>query len=377
MIIVHVIGGLGIGGAEKLLQRLILEMGRDDPSQRHVVVSLSCIGAVGQTLIANGVEVHSLGLSSLATLPVAFFRLRKILVEIKPDVVQTWLYHADFIGGMVARACGVGKIFWGVHSTNLSIGVSKATLALRYICALLSYLIPTAIVCVAEAARDAHARVGYSKSRMIVIPNGFVLPNLNSRLAQRHSTRSALWGNDDVFVVGSIGRFNADKDPRSFVEMARLVASRFPSARFLMVGRGLEETNRQLTDWINATGHADRFRLVGEQRDIGRFLFAMDAFCLHSITEAFPVVVGEAMAAGVPCVVTDVGDIRTLVGSSDWVVPHSEPAQMADALTRLIEMPDQARHKLGLAGRARVESMFSLELMCSRYVHLYMMTPTR
>ncbi len=177
--IVHIIGSLESGGAEHLLWRLAKNLREKSYDCHQVVISLTTTGTIGRAMIQDGITVYALGLSQFLGLPFVFLRLVRLLSQLKPAAVQTWLYHADAIGGIAARLAGVKKIFWGVHSTRLNIGVSLMTRILCRTCALLSYFIPTKIVVVAEAARIAHASLGYDKSRMVLINNGFTLPSIS------------------------------------------------------------------------------------------------------------------------------------------------------------------------------------------------------
>src|SRR5690606_5143753 len=143
--IVHIIIGLNVGGAELMLKRLVLNSNNLE-NFHHEVISLTDLGIVGQDLESAGIRVHTLGMNSLISLPRMYFKLVKLLKIIQPDVVQTWMYHADFLGGIAAKYVGVKKIIWGIRTTDVTKGGSKLTVILRSICAKLSYSVPTNIV---------------------------------------------------------------------------------------------------------------------------------------------------------------------------------------------------------------------------------------
>jgi glycosyltransferase involved in cell wall biosynthesis len=356
--VVHVIIGLEVGGAELMLRRLLLTQ-RSQGEPPATVVSLTRLGPVGQRLRDDGFEVIALGMRTPLGAPRAWWRLRALLRQLKPDLVQTWMVHADLIGGLAARAANVRAVVWGVRTTDFSVN-PRATRAVRWLCARLSATVPHTIVCAAEASRRAHVQAGYDASRMTVIPNGFDLDAGRPDAAAGAALRAELGLPLDKPVVGCVGRFHAAKDYANFVAAAGHVAERQPGCRFLMVGRGIEPANPTLRAWIDASGHASAFVLAGERRDVVACMSAMDVFVLASRSEGFPNVVGEAMAAARPCVVTDVGDAAALLGDTGRLVPAREPQALASAVCELLELPADRRRALGEAARARVTEEFSL-----------------
>lgn len=365
--ILHVIAGLAVGGAETALFRLVA--GESGGAYRHIVVTLTPGGAVARALVDAGIELHEL---DLRRNPVrGFAQLIRLLRRVRPDVVQTWMYHADLLAGVAARMTGCRNVIWGIRTTELTAGDARTTAWIRAICARLSHRVPAAIVCVAEAARGAHVRDGYDASRMSVIPNGYDTTALAPSPDARTRLRAACSIGAHDLVVGTVGRFNASKDPGNFVAAAGLLAAQHPRLRFMMVGRGFDAANAELAHWIERTGCPDRFLLLGERMDVAGCLSAMDVFCLPSRAEAFPNVVGEAMAVALPCVVTDVGDAARLVADTGVVVPRENAAALAAGIASLLQLTPQARQELGRAARARIVASFSLERSREQFHALY------
>ncbi|CAN5787304.1 glycosyltransferase [soil metagenome] len=338
-----------------------------------VVVSLTTLGPIGERLRAEGIRVHALGMRSLADVPRVTLQLARLLRAERPAIVQTWMYHADLIGGISTRVA-IGRqaaIVWNVRTTHIIAGTARSTGVIRSLCARLSRYLPDAIVCAAEASRRAHAEIGYDSARMVVIPNGFdVHAAVSSRATRRAQRASIGWGDVEV-VVGFVARFNSYKDPETFVRAAAQVAGRYPSARFLCIGLDMDGSNSELMSWINATGCADRFVLLGDRHDVPQWLSALDVFCLSSRSEGFPNVVGEAMAAGIPTVVTDVGDAAALVGETGVVVRKEDPGALADGIIQVLSMSEVSRTRLGDSARARIVQHYSLRGVCKRYESLY------
>jgi len=365
--VLHVISGLAVGGAETALYRLIVQFRGSD--YEHTVVALTPGGGMIARFVDAGIPVVVLDVRHA---PAAHFaQLVRLIRTLRPDIVQTWLYHADFLGGLAACIAGNRKVIWGVRTTDVDGGCARTTALVRRACASISGWVPHTIVCVAEAALRAHARIGYDTGRMTVVGNGFDLAQLFASETDRCSLRGrCCFGADDI-VVGTLGRFNLDKDHANFVAAAGRLAALDARARFLMIGHGLDAANPVLARWIGATGHAERFVLLGERADVAVCLAAMDIFCLSSRTEAFPNVVGEAMAMGLPCVATDVGDVAVLLADTGVVVPKADPDALAHGLADLIARGPVHGRQLGQRARERIRAAYNMRGVRARFESIY------
>lgn len=368
--ILHIIVGLEIGGAELMLSRLVGALA-DHPHQTHEVVSLTTVGTVGKALRKQGVAVYELRMLSTFGMAKALIQLVRLIRRIKPDVVQTWMYHADFLGGLAARFAGHRAIIWGIRTTDVAAGGARATAIVRKACAMLSHVVPRAIACAAEASKKTHIGLGYDASKMMTIPNGFEFSKLKATESDRNTLRlQCSMGGQDI-VIGYLGRFHLAKDQENFVNAAAIVAKQHSNARFMMVGRDLDAANMRLNQWIQATGFADRFVLLGERTDVARCLRSMDIFCLSSRTEGFPNVVAEAMYMQLPCVVTDVGDAALLLGGTGLVVPKENSAALARGLETFLNMAPEGRQEIGRRANFRVVGEYSIERARERFAALY------
>ena len=367
----HVIIGLGRGGAELMLKRLIESFKASDTPPYQVVISITSLGRLGEQIQAEGIEVHELKMHSLLTALPAAWRLFKTFRLIKPDIIQTWMYHADLLGGVVGRLAGFKRIIWGIRTTDINTFASKKTKLVRWCCAKLSNRIPSVIVCVAEKSRDEHIRIGYSAKKMIVIPNGFHLDSFHADNADVSVLKIACGFHKDNLIVGNVGRFNAAKDPLNFIQAASLVVEKMPHVRFLMVGKNCNDTNHELYQWLQTNNLQEYFVLLDEREDIPVCLAAMDVFCMASVTEGFPNALGEAMVMKKACVATDVGGAAYLLGECGYIVPSKNPFELAEGMMKLLKMSSEERIALGTLGYQRVMSHFTMDAIRQRFETLY------
>jgi glycosyltransferase involved in cell wall biosynthesis len=238
-------------------------------------------------------------------------------------------------------------------------------------CALVSNIIPAVIACNAESGLRAHAGLGYNRRRMVAIPNGCDTIRFASSPALRARARTMFGFSSDDIVIGTIGRFAPHKDYRTFVRAAARLILANGRVRVLMAGRGLDSGNRVLQEWVAETGYPQRFVLAGEQDDSVACFSALDVFCLSSISEGFPNVVTEAMAMEVPCVVTDAGDARDIVGDTGWTVASGNADALAAALLVVVRASREDRAARGRQARQRVRSLFSVERTGAEFEGLY------
>lgn len=370
--IVHVIAGLGQGGAESVLWRLATYPGQ---AVEHVVVSLTDEGIYGERLRAAGVAVHGLGMPRGRVGLAGFVALRRLIVEAKPHAVQTWMYHADLIGGLAARLAGVRALAWGIRNSGAHLERSSrsARLVLRA-CALLSGLLPGVIVCAAQDAAERHAAKGYRRDRMVVIPNGYDLSRYAPDPAARERMR-AQWGlAADVPVIGCVARWDPLKDHANLLRaVATLVRDgRDAGLRCVLAGRGMTADNPELMALIDKLDLRERLVLTGPSDDVPAVMNGLDLHVLSSCAEGFPNVVAEAMACGVYCVATDVGDAAYIIGETGVVVPPEQPEALARGIeTALRETASRSQGRAGEAGRARVLAHFDLARMVQSYIAVW------
>jgi glycosyltransferase involved in cell wall biosynthesis len=369
MKVVHIITGLNVGGAEKMLAKLLVALsGRFDAH----VISLTNEGPIAAEIRRAGVKVYALNIAGARSALGGFFRLVRVLRSWDPDVVHTWMYHSDLIGGAAARVARVKAVAWNIRNGDLSSATKLTTRGVVRLCATFSHVVPKTVVCCSEAARLVHEQIGYDRGKFTVIPNGFDLQRFKPDGQARLDVRRELGIPRDAPLIGLIARFDPQKDHRLFCEAAGKLQARRPGVHYLLAGTRIDAANEQLVEWLSAAGIADVTRLLGERSDVPRLTAALDiATCCSAWGESFPNTLGEAAACGVPCVTTDVGDAAAIVGEFGWVVPRRDAGALASAWDAALGCSPQERQRLGHEARARLCANFEIGAVAERYAELY------
>ena len=370
MKVLHVITGLDAGGAETMLLKLLDRI--DRRVFDNAVLSLSGLGLLGPRIAALGVKVEALGLSPSLPNPLALFGLARRIRAAQPDIVHCWMYHGNLLGGIAARLAGAPRVLWSIRQTNVdAASIKRRTIAVVKAGAWLSRLVPDGILGNAETSRRAHVALGYDAARFGVIPNGFDLDRFRPDADARAGVRAELGVAPDAPLIGLIARYDVQKDHATFLRAAGLLVRSRPDIRFVLAGGGVEERAPALAALLDETGTRGRARLLGHRDDVPRLTAALDIGTSSSIGEGFANAVGEAMAAGLPTVVTDVGDSRAIVGATGIVVAPGDPAALAAGWAKLLDLPADERARLGAAARARVAAEWSLDAVVRRYEDCY------
>ena len=365
--VLHIITGLDDGGAEGVLTRLCLHSSR----ARHVVISLMDAGKHGPLLTRSGIAVHCLGMNPGMPSISRLFRLVRLIHAEQPDVIQTWMYHADLLGGIAGRLAGVRRVFWGIRMSSLGEGKSsRLTRWIVHLSALLSSWVPEKIICCANKAVSVHSELGYQNDKLTMIPNGYDLSRFNEAPSEGHRVRRELGLSSGVFVMGMVGRFDPLKDHLNLLDALAKVTEREIDFQFLLVGKGLGSENATLRARITDLDLQDRVQLLGPRTDIPAIMNALDLHVLSSCSEGFPNVIAEAMACGVPCISTDVGDALEILGDQQAVCPARDSTALAELI---ISMADQWRRdsvswQMRRSSSAeRIRECYSMDRMVSAY----------
>jgi glycosyltransferase involved in cell wall biosynthesis len=371
MRIAFVVTSMERAGAQMMLLRLIEQLHRD--RIRPIVISLAAPAALSTEFSPMDVPVYHLDVQPGQVSIRALLRLARILRRERPDVIQGWMYHGNLAAQLAAGLIShCPPVMWSIRGKSTNLARESILTALTiWLSARLSAF-PAAIIYNSRASAEEHERkLNYKRQRHVVIPNGFDTSAFQPSPEARERLRAEIGVPAEAVLIGLVARFHPVKDHATFVEAVTAARLQHPHVHGVLLGSGADAENPRLEALIAAKGARGFISCLGERSDVAWVTSALDIACSSSISEAFPNAVGEAMACGVPCVVTDVGDSAWLVGDTGLVVPAAAPGAFSTALMGLIRLSAAERTALGERARRRIVENFSLETVVARYKASY------
>lgn len=371
MKILHITTGLGIGGAEMMLFKLLSNIDRSEYESE--VVSLTSNDVIGNRISSLGVKVHTLNMKGGVPTPSGLIALVKLIRQFKPDVIQTWMYHADLFGGCLGKLASKSKIVWNIRQGDLEYRNLKLhTYITAKLSAWISSFVPDVILTNSFIAKDNHVEGGYQLKKFKVIPNGFDTDVFKPKSISNEGLYDELGLDKTLRIVGTVGRFHHQKDFNNFIKAAKLISKEFIDVRFCMCGSNIDKDNKELMSWINEADLNDFIFLLGPRSDISNILSDFDIFVSSSSCgEAFGNVIGEAMSCAIPCVVTDVGDSAIIVGNTGKVVQRENSILLANATKELLNLSETDLVSKGERARQRIIENYSIKHIASLYTDFY------
>ena len=369
--ILYITTGLSTGGAEMMLYNLLAKLDRH--KFEPIVISLMDKGRFGEAIEKLNIPVYTLGMNTGIPTIQTTKKLIQAINKIQPDLIQGWMYHGNIAAQFVSFISRQKiPVLWSIHHSLHSLSSEKLlTQALIKLGGLTAKFVKQ-VTFVSEKSKLQHENLGYSAHNSCIIPNGFNTSLFQPSPQIREQFRQELELPKDALLIGSIARYHPMKDHDNLLRAAKLLLSNYPEAYFILVGTDVDKENNTLTNLITELDISDRVYLLGERRDIPKITPALDILTSSSaFGEAFPLVLGEAMACAIPCVATDLGDSAWIIGDTGKVVPIKNPKALATAWQELISLGTEGRKILGEAARNRIIDRFSLDSIVAQYEHLY------
>ncbi|MDC1450340.1 glycosyltransferase [Candidatus Thioglobus sp.] len=366
--IVHIISSLGDGGAEGALYRLVIN---DKSDCKHEIVSFISGGKYSKIFKSQDIKVTELNQVQGKISFLVFIKLFRYLSNVKPDVVQTWMYHADLIGGVIAKIIKIKHIVWNVRTSFLTgDSIKFSTKVVVRLCSFFSKNIPDKIITCSNNAALFHKSIGY-KSNFITIDNGFDKNKLYPSKSLRSYMRKKISVSDDTFLIGMIARFDPQKDHENAINALTILKKSTKNFKCIFVGKDMDNSNSYIKNLLEKFNLVDNVILFGQSININEIMNAIDLHILSSsYGEGFPNVVAEAMMCGTPCIVTNVGDSSRIVGNTGWVVEPNDSNLLSKSIENAIQVKSSSEKQWdkkckNVANKAKVE--FTIERMVSEY----------
>jgi glycosyltransferase involved in cell wall biosynthesis len=363
--IIHIITSLTSGGAEGMLTRLVCQ--NSNKNIRNTVICLTDKGIHGKTLKRNGIEVLTLDLKNFKNIFSSVNNLRKTLKCENPDIIVSWLYHADLISIIFGKFIWARKssYFWNIRCSDIDLGnYSFITRVVLYINRCLSHL-PNGIITNSFAGRDFHKSFGYKNRNWVYIPNGIDTDKWYPDAQDRNQVRTNLNIRESEIAICCVARSDPQKDHKTLLDAFTRAHRIKHNLRLFLIGRHTE--NIAVPEELSA-----HVTLLGERSDTPLLLRGMDMSILSSAYgEGFPNVIGEALATGTYCIASDVGDSARLLEKLGSIVPKEDPETMARAIIYASEK-DDLRHDTAInERRSYILKNYTMDKIQSSYLALY------
>ena len=370
MRVLHIITTLGEGGAQGVLTRICCY---DNPSISHYIISLKQADTHSEKLISNNCSVLKLGIGEGFWQTIhSFFKLYKLINQINPDVIQTWMYYGDFFGGLAAWLAAKKNIIWSVRHCSIDHNTKIKTRLVIKILSYMSYFVPKKIIFNSRKSSLEHIKYGYSQKKIIVIPNGFETTSFEKLSDKCYEFRNSLGISENQKLIGMVARYHPDKDHKTLLLTIKQVKNYFPKIICLLVGENMDYNNYNLTSLINHLNLEENVKLLGVRRDISMIMKCLDIHLLTSSSEAFPNVIGEAMANGVPCISTNVGDASFLIGKTGWILNVGDVNSLSLRTIEALNASDDPLWKeRKIEAFKRIEEYFSIDKMISSFLKVW------
>jgi glycosyltransferase involved in cell wall biosynthesis len=367
--VLHVITGLGVGGAETMLVRLVSRL--QDSAIENRVVALRSLRDLQPAIERAGAAVTIARYDK----PHQVRRLTEAVdshAPWAPNVIQGWMYHGNLAALYARRKLGAGAVIWNVRQGLYDTNNEKLLTRLAIRAGAWASRRPELILYNSHVGREQHEHAGYWHERARVIPNGVDATVFAPDRGARDRVRAELFGvQDDTPCIGMVARLNHLKGHRFFLEAAERVLARGLRARFVVVGRDCSWNQRPFSAFSENATVRGAVILLPERSAIAEIYSGLDLFCLPSIGEGFPNALAEAMSAAVPVIASAVGDCPHIVADARDLVQPADSGLLANRIAEVLTLPAQERQRIGAANRQRVLDHFSLDSVAQSYADLY------
>jgi glycosyltransferase involved in cell wall biosynthesis len=340
-----------VGGSER--QLLHLARGLVERDHEVLVIVIERGGTLVPELQAAGVTVTEGKRAGI-----------RALREFRPDVVHGYLPFANVVAVSLRPFLRGARVVLGVRGIQSERDPGGAAVQIFYRVEAAASRLAHLVIANSDAARDQAAARGFPVERVKVVHNGFDTDALQFDAVARKQLRSEWAVGDDEVLVGRVAQLRPTKDYETFLRAAAVAAARRPNFRFVVVGEGPQR--RELAALASRLGLDERVVWAGARPDIAATMSALDVMVSSSRWESFPNVVGEAMACGVPCAVTDTGDSAAIVGPTGTTSPPATPDRLGEAVLEVADRVAREGDELRAQARTRIIEQFSIGAMVTR-----------
>ncbi len=358
--IIHIISSLEKGGAQGLLLEIIQNL--DKPNYQHLIISLKAGNAYEAITQAQNINILSMNLTTLNLLK-SLKDILRVINQFKPNIIQSWMYHADFLTIILKPFLNNLKIIWSFHHAHPGKN-KKRSIFLAKLCSKFSNIIPFCIIACSNITKKEHIEFGYSEKKILVINNGVD--------EKRFKYNPRIHLPKEQPVIGFIGRWHQIKGHETFIKAAKILNENIDAPKFIMIGSNLDNSNHDLLKIIESHGLCENIELFGEEEvDIRKYYEMMDIYICSSWSESFSLTIVESALQGIPIVSTDVGIIRDITDNDRLINKVGDSEGIAKSVMKLIDYEADVIEAQLRNSFENAYGMFSLNRMLNEYEAIY------
>ncbi len=369
MKIIHIITSLNTGGAEVMLYKVLSN--KLNKKFDNYVISMRDMGSFGAKIENLGVKVITLNMQKKWHFITAIFKLISLAIKISPNVIQGWMPHGNVAAFFMHIFARNSLLSFNIRQSLYDISLEKYFTQIviklnKFLSKYADTIIYNSIV-----AKQQHEEFGFCSNKAIVIANGFDIEKFCFSMDARLKIRVKLNIAKTAIVIGHIARFHPMKDHKNFIQAAKKVLIKNPAIHFIMSGTDVDSNNNFFNDNIGKE-IKNNFHLLGNVDNVHNLMSAIDIMVSSSsYGEAFPNILGEAMACSVLCVATNVGDSKYIIDKFGKIVPVKDSTALAIAIIELSSLTTKQKNQLTTGAYNRVKNNFSLSIISNKYINVY------
>ena len=373
MRIVHIITSMNKGGAETTLFKILKFSKQSNSKEEHVVISFSKLNYFEDQIKKLNVPFFKIDFKLKFIFFIYFLKLFKIIKKTNPDVIQCWMYHPCFLGGLAAKFLNIKNIIWNIRHSNYKFNKTKlSTIIVIRICSLLSRIVPNKIIYCSNSSYEFHSKNGYYSKNKNIIYNGY-----DSEYFSKKQNLKLYSYQNNVVKFGFIGRYSPQKNLFMYLDAINNFVKKYPSNsnfKVLMYGKNVDNKNKELLEKINQYNLSKFVELKGYKEDVREALQNIDYLGLSSsYGESFPNVLAEAMLSGIPCFATDLGESKNIISEYGKVVSINDSQEFSKAMNEYYNIYQKVNiyYKLSNSCRKHIKDNYSIESMVRKYQNLW------
>lgn len=297
--------------------------------------------------------------------------IQQYIRKVRPDILQTWMYKADFIGGIAGHFEGHKRIFWNIRHGEPSLLRDKlSTKCLIFLCGLLSWIIPFKIVSCCKNSKKHHAKFGYKLSKFVYAPNHISSLQFYPEPKSGNNFRKEMGLSKNDFLIGVLGREHPQKAHERIAKIFQQKLYRYENIWLVIAGEGVEKSKKLLG--LKNKHKDQRLILLPHQEDTRKFYNSLDLFLVPSrFGEGFPNVLLEAIQCEIPVLTTDVGDSAEIVAEKDSIADKRYDRSIFDKVLKSYNTSPQSKRVRSKRLKKSIMERFSEDLFLDRYIEIY------